>query len=115
MNSMRWMIAILMACFLLTLRPVLTASAEGQVLQEISANGVRNLRPFTVKDKWEIQWESKGTMLTITIYQSDGTLGNIAALQNGPGSGASYQPKGGEFYLQLSGTGEWTVRVVQLP
>ena len=87
----------------------------GQVIQQVSANGQRNLRPFTVKDKWEIQWDSKSTMLSITIFEADGKLSDTGPMQQGPGSGSSYQPKGGNYYLQVSGTGEWTVTVVQLP
>jgi hypothetical protein len=101
--------------FLVVASPLGTAAGDGQVIQQVSANGQRNLRPFTVKDRWEIQWDSKGSLLTITIYKADGKLFDAAAMQQGPGSGSSYQPKGGEYYLQISGTGEWTITVVQLP
>ena len=105
----------LVVCFLYLATPVALLAETEQVLQKVSANGQRNLRPFTAKDKWEIQWEAKGTLLTITIFSADGKLSNVAATQEGPGDGSSYQPKGGEYYLQVSGTGEWTITVVQLP
>jgi endonuclease YncB( thermonuclease family) len=85
------------------------------VIQKVSANGQRNLRPFVVRDKWEIQWDSKGSVLSITIYTANGKIVDLAATQKGPGSGSSYQAVGGEYYLQVNGTGEWTVTVVQLP
>ncbi len=115
MPRRRWSVLGLAACIWIAVSPVPVVAAEGQVIQQVSANGMRNLRPFTVKDRWEIQWESKGTLLTITIYKPDGTGGDIAAMQNGPGRGSSYLPKGGEYYLQVSGVGEWTVTVMQLP
>jgi hypothetical protein len=67
--------------------PIDTRADEGQVIQQVSANGLRNLRPFTVKDKWGIKWDSKGTLLTINIHSVDGELVSIAAMQQGTGSG----------------------------
>jgi hypothetical protein len=52
-------------------------------------------------------------MLMIAIYDADGSALNIAASQQGDGKGSSYQPKGGDYYLQIIG-GEWTVTVIQL-
>ena len=110
------MLGSLMVFFLVVASPLETAAAgDGQVIQKVSANGQRNLHPFTVKDKWEIQWESKGSLLSITIYKADGSVFDPGPMQNGPGSGSSYQPKGGDYYLGIGGTGEWTVTVVQLP
>lgn len=105
----------LIAFLLYAASPFALGAADEQVLQQVSANGQRNLRPFTAKDKWEIQWDAKGTLLTITIFSADGKLSSVAATQDGPGSGSSYQAKGGEYYLQVTGTGEWTITVVQLP
>ena len=105
----------LAVCLLCVATPMALFAETGAVLQEVSANGQRNLRPFTVKDKWEIQWDSKGTLLTITLFTADGKISSIAASQDGPGSGSSYQPKGGEYFLQVTGTGAWTIKVVQLP
>jgi len=113
---MRFMVlGSLIVCFLLAAHPMVAAAEDGQVIQQISANGQRNLRHFTVKDKWEIQWDSKGSLLTITIYKADGKMFDSGPMQQGPGRGSSYQPKGGEYYLGVQGTGEWTVTVVQLP
>jgi hypothetical protein len=90
-------------------------AGDGQVVQQISANGQKYLSPFAVTDKWEIRWDSKGSLLNVTIYRANGQISGIGGRQEGPGSGSSYQPKGGYYYLEVSGTGEWTVSVVQLP
>jgi hypothetical protein len=114
MPFINWMFCSFIV-FSLVASPLGTSAGDGQVIQQVSANGQRNLRPFTVKDKWELQWDSKGSMLAITVYKADGTLFDVGPMQNKPGSGSSYQPKGGNYYLQVSGSGEWTVTVVQLP
>jgi len=108
-----WAIWVLLGVIPVNAPP--SAAADEGVIQKFSANGQRNLRPFIVKDKWEIQWDSKGSFLSITIYTADGRMLDVAATHKGSGSGSSYQPKGGEYYLQVSGTGDWTVTVVQLP
>jgi len=106
---------ILIVFSLIVLSPFRISAEDGQVVQQVSANGQRNLRPFTVKDKWEIQWDSKGSLLNISIFTTDGKIFDPGPMQQGPGRGSSFQPKGGDYYLAVSGTGEWTVTVVQLP
>lgn len=107
-----WILSVLLGVISASMLPA--RASDEQVIQKLSANGQRNLRPFVVKDKWEIQWDSKGSNLSITIYGADGRVVDVAATQKGSGNGSSYQAKGGEYYLQVNGTGEWTVTVVQL-
>lgn len=90
------------------------AGAE-QIVQEISANGKRALRPFTVKDQWEIRWENRGAWLSISVLTLEGRSGGPGAFAETPGRGSSFQPRGGTFYLDVAGKGEWTVTVIQLP
>jgi hypothetical protein len=85
----------LFACLLVAVDPLHVAAGDGQVIQQVSANGQRNLRPFTVTDKGELQWDSKGSILAITVYKADGTLFDVGPMQKGPGSGSSYQPRAG--------------------
>jgi hypothetical protein len=93
------------------------AAAE-EVIQQVSANGSRNLPPFTVKDGWEVRWDFTGSDSGITIFIHDVSSGNpieIAASQTKAGSGSSYQAKGGKYYLKVTAVGDWTISVVQLP
>jgi hypothetical protein len=54
------MVIGLVASLLIAIYPLRAGAAgDAQVVQQVSANGQRNLRPFTVKDKWEIQWDAK--------------------------------------------------------
>lgn len=93
----------------------LASAADEQVVFQQSANGVRNTRPFTVHDRWELRWDNKGPLLSITIRQADGKLAGGGAMATQPGTGASFEPQGGTYYLAVNGQGDWTVTVVQLP
>ena len=90
-------------------------AAEETVVLEVAANGQRNTRPFTVKDRWEIRWDLRGDMVTVMIRDPEGKFVSAGGQQDKPGQGASYQPKGGTYYLEIIGMGDWTVTVVQLP
>jgi hypothetical protein len=50
----------LVASLLIAIYPLrVGAAGDAQVVQQVSANGQRNLRPFTVKDKWEFNGTPK--------------------------------------------------------
>jgi hypothetical protein len=83
------------------------------VVQTFSGSGGRNTRPFTVKDGWEIQWDASGDIFQLYLYWADGELAGVAANQQRSGRGASYQPKGGQYYLQVNSIGDWTIKIVQ--
>jgi hypothetical protein len=99
----------------------LIEAAEEQVVFQISGNGARNLRPFTVRDNWEIRWESKSQFFGVDYMEVNPPADDLMAslpkpggTQAGPGSGSSYQPKGGTYYLRINSMGDWTVAVIQL-
>lgn len=99
---------------ILTFTESLSAAAE-EILQQASANGTRNLRPFTVKDGWELRWDTKSPMFTVMLHSTTGELVDTLATQMQPGPGVTYYPKGGTYYLQIIASGDWTVTVIQLP
>lgn len=90
-------------------------AAEETVVFEIVGNGQRNTRPFMVKDRWELRWDLRGQTLGITIRDPDGKFVAAGGQQDKQGQGASYQPKGGSYFLEITGVGDWTITVVQLP
>lgn len=106
------MVRCLMFGFILLLAG---AAAAEQIVQETSANGKRATRPFAVKDQWEIRWDNRGAWLNISVITLDGRSGGPGAFAETPGRGSSFQPRGGTFYLDIAGKGEWIVTVVQLP
>lgn len=91
------------------------ASAGERVIKSFSGNGARNVRPFTVRTPWEVQWHSDGPIFQIYVHTGQGKLIAVAANQQGSGTGSSYQPRGGKYYLQINALGKWKVRVVELP
>ena len=90
------------------------APAQDTIIQTFTGSGIQNTRPFTVQDGWEVQWNTSGDIFQIFVYTAGGDIVGVAANQQGPGEGASYQPKGGRYYLQMNAMGTWTVKVVQL-
>jgi hypothetical protein len=95
--------------------PAPAVATDETVVMELAANGQRNTRPFTVRDRWELRWDLQGQMLGIMIRDGAGKFVATGGQQDKPGQGTSYQPKGGTYYLEIVGMGDWTVRVVQLP
>lgn len=94
---------------------VLTEMAVAEeIIQQTSANGTRNLRPFTVSDSWEIQWDSKAGIY-IGIHNPDGKLVAEGGSSLKSGQGSSYHPRGGTYYLEVTSMDDWTITVAQLP
>ena len=105
----------LIVCFLYGATPVTLMADDRQVIQKVFGKGQRKLPHFTAKDNWEILWDSKGLATSMTLYSANGKKLNQVATQKGRGIGSSRQAKGGKYYLEVMGTGGWTVTVVQLP
>ena len=92
-----------------------TGLAQEKVVQTFDGMEAWTTPTFRVQDKWEVRWDSPD-VLKITLLSSDGTVisGASSALE-----GSLYQPRGGNFYLQISrsagaGTSLWHVSVVEI-
>ncbi|MDZ7801832.1 MAG: hypothetical protein U5K81_13725 [Trueperaceae bacterium] len=92
-----------------------TGPATSDAPIEYTGSGAANTRPFETAGAWELQWSAGGDLFQVYLYTEDGDLVDVAANQSGPGPGASYQPRGGRYYLQVNALGPWTIRVVPLP
>jgi hypothetical protein len=106
-----------MTLFLFLSIPAVLQAVDERTIQETSANGTRNTRPFTVQDRWELQWDAKGESFLVMLFTDTGERQGLLPIvrQEGPGKGESFYPKGGSYYLKILAKGDWTVRVVQLP
>ena len=95
---------------------VSSAMAEENVFTQ-SANGTRNTKPFTVKDRWELRWDAKGQKLAVFLFTAEGERQGVLPMvtQDKPGADSSYYPKAGSYYLKVVTDGDWTISVVQLP
>jgi hypothetical protein len=99
---------------LLSALSALTA-ANDTVVQTANGSGGRTLRPFVVRDDWELQWDARGGLFQAFLHVgTSGKVLGIIANQPKDGAGASYQRNGGRYYLEINAIGDWTVRIVQI-
>ena len=94
--------------------PLLARSAETSTILTESANGTRSLKPFTVGDRWELQWDSSDGLI-VWLMDAKGAAVQQLAAQHKPGKGSTFHPTGGSYYLRITSSGDWTITVVQLP
>ena len=88
--------------------------AQDTAVQTLSGTGKKNTRPFTVQNGWEIQWDARGDIFGLCLFRADGEIESLPAFQTKPGKGASYQAKGGTYYLEVNAAGDWTIKIVQV-
>ncbi|MGZ8384172.1 MAG: hypothetical protein ACXWWE_09195 [Nitrospira sp.] len=89
-------------------------AAEEAIVQQLTANGSRTTRPFTVKDGWEVRWTATKD-LSLFLLDDQGQPLQALGHSLGDAGGATYHAKGGTYSLRISSNAHWTVTVVQLP
>lgn len=89
-------------------------AAEEQIITELTGNGSRTTRPFTVTDGWEIRWTATNE-LSLFLLDAQGQQLEALGHSLGDAGGATYHAKGGTYSLRISSNAHWTVTVVQLP
>jgi len=69
--------------------------------------------PFRIKNKmWRIRWESKQDMFTIAIMKPGEEYPIATPVMLAPGGkDVSYVYKSGTFYLTVTATGEWSIKI----
>ncbi len=87
---------------------------SSDVIASFTGSGGKNTRPFTVPSGWEIQWDARGDIFQLYLYESDGSMVGVPANQQGSGEGSSYQAKAGEYYLQVNAIGKWSIKIVEV-
>ena len=87
-------------------------SSKNKVVATFTGNGAKNTRPFQVSSGWDIRWNAQGDIFQLYLYSASGNLIGVSANQSGPGTGSSYQAKGGKYYLQVNALGDWTIEIV---
>ena len=112
-NRILKMIKYFSILILIVMTSSISSVAQDVVVQTFSGSGGLNTRPFTVKDGWEIQWDAKGDIFQLYLYTSGGDMEGVPANQQGSGKGASYQAKGGNYYLQVNALESWTIKIIQ--
>lgn len=89
-------------------------AADEQIVVELTGNGSRTMRPFTVNDGWEVRWTATNE-LTVFLLDAQGQPLEALGHSMGDAGGATYHAKGGTYSLRIASNAHWTVTVVQLP
>jgi len=92
----------------------LALAADEQIVMELTGNGSRTTRPFTVKEGWEVRWTATNE-LTVFLVDAQGQPLEALGHSMGDAGGATYYAKGGTYSLRIASNAHWTVTVVQLP
>lgn len=90
-----------------------TGGADGGTIH-LSGSGAQNTRPFTRSGPWEIQWRAEGDLFQLFLHDENGSLEGVPSNQMGAGTGSSYQPRGGTYYLQVNALGNWEMDIVDV-
>jgi len=82
-------------------------------------NGMTNLRtrPFHSQGAWELQWSVSAGYFSAWLHSlpSDGKQGDLLANQTDASSSSSFQPNGGDFFIEFEAESQWAARAVALP
>jgi hypothetical protein len=92
----------------------LASAADEQIVMELTGNGSRTTRPFTVKEGWEVRWTATNE-LTVFLVDAQGQPLEAMGHSMGDAGGATYYAKGGTYSLRIASNAHWSVTVVQLP
>jgi hypothetical protein len=105
-----------------------TAAPKWTTVQTVTGNGSKKTAIFTAPSDWKILWSCKGDniggtavdgVLVVTVYGSDNTPVDVAVNATCKGTatattGETEEHQGGSVYLDVNGTGDWTLQVQEL-
>ena len=90
---------------------------------KFSGNGTKKTDVFQVADTWKIKYSCRGQgqgidgVLGVTVYGGDGTIQDVAVnatCKDGLTTmDTTTEHQGGQVYLDINGTGDWTVDVLE--
>jgi hypothetical protein len=97
--------------------PIQAAANVEKVVTKWSGSSNMQTRPFHVDGPWELQWNTAKGYFSATLHRTSGHGPTAVLLANGTesGSSSSYQPVGGDFYVEFGAMQPWSARVVALP
>jgi hypothetical protein len=90
-------------------------SADGDVIAEFSGAGGANTLPFRATGPWKIVWTCTAE-ISINAETSDGQHSELLVWAAPPGSGTSYWPQPGTYFLKITTLhGRWQIKVIAAP
>lgn len=78
---------------------------------ELNGDGDQRTEPFDVLVGWQIQWQTQGDRLAIAV-RGDRDVGTVLEI-DGPASGVTSPPVGGNYRLEITADGPWSITVIQ--
>lgn len=78
---------------------------------EFSGDGNATTASFSVREPWQIHWETDGESFSYAI-RGDRDLGTVIE-QESPGSGVTSPVGSGTFHLEITAEGPWQVLIYQ--
>jgi hypothetical protein len=100
-----------------------TTALTWKTTQTITGNGEKKTAIFTAPDDWKILWSCTGGdfggYLGVTVYDSkaayvDGAVNATCKTGSTPTTGETEEHQGGQVYLDVNGTGDWTLTIQEL-
>ncbi len=106
-----------------------TTSGTWTTVQTFTGNGTRKTAVFTVPDNWKIVYTctylsingiTANGVLVVSVFGADGTPLDAAAVnatcKKGvtKTTGETEEHQGGQVYLNITGTGDWTIQIQEL-
>lgn len=100
-----------------------THALAWKTVQTINGNGSKKTAIFTVPDDWKILWScvggDYGGYLSVTVYDSnaayvDGAVNSMCKAGNQATTGETEEHMSGQVYLDVNGTGDWTLQVQEM-
>lgn len=78
---------------------------------EFSGTASGTTDSFSVREPWQIHWETQGESFSYAI-RGDVDIGTVIE-QEGPGSGVTSPMGSGTFHLEITADGPWQIRIFQ--
>lgn len=113
----------------MTIRPALAIAAaaatmaapslaQDRLIVEFEGQGTLNTRPFVVEAPWEIQWTAD-ERISVYLYSvpepgAEPRTEGVPLSDPDGGTGASYIPVPGRYYMEISTRGTWALRIVEV-
>jgi len=97
-------------------------------VQTFTGNGTKKTAVLSVPDDWKIVYSCNGMIagtatdgiLGVNVYNSDGSIADLAAVNATCKSGSKLttgeteEHQSGNIYLDINGTGEWKIQIQEL-
>jgi hypothetical protein len=87
------------------------ASPAGSVVLEANGDGNQATDSFNVRPGWRIDWENQGDQFSFAI-RGDRDFGTVVEQQE-PGSGITSPTGGGNYSIEVTSNGPWSLTVFQ--